>query len=314
VWNGAIDKVTDGFTGMITGSMTVGQALTQIWQGIVTDIIREFVRMAVQWVFLEIFKTSVSASGAVARETIRTGETTSEAAHSAARKGIHLGETIFHGIQMAVRFVQYVTAQVGMTAVTLVQAAIRMPIILLETGKYLIMAAIKAMAAVADIPFVGPILAIAALGAILAVGLKAMGAFADGGMVQRARQRHKRFGDDPGQRWRTCDQGERREYWGEGFMRAINQGAAGARDVQRMALAGMARPVTNDPDALAAMPGLTGSGGRGGDTQVNVAPAPVQVAILNDKSQVLDVLASSAGKAVIVGAVNEARLKLGIQT
>jgi hypothetical protein len=311
VWNSAIDKITDGFTGMLTGSMAVGAAITQIWQGVVTDILREFVRMAVQWVFLETFKNTVFASGAAAREGIRGGETASEAAHSATRKGIHLGETIFHGIQMAVRFAAHLAAEIGMTAVSLLQSAIRLPAILIETGKWLIMAAIKAASAVADIPYVGPILAIAAIGAIIAAGAKAMGAFADGGIVEGPggpKSDSVLARVSPGE---AITKTSSVQYWGRDFFRAINQGAAGARDVQRMALAGMSRPLTSDAEAARA---IGGGGAASGGGNVTVTPAPLHVAVLNNRQELLDVIASSAGKAIIVNAVDEARLKLGIGT
>jgi phage-related protein len=73
-FTGAIDKVSNGLTDMITGAKSVGEALTQIWQGIVTDIIHEIVRMGVQWVVTETLKTTVFAAGAAAREGVRTTE------------------------------------------------------------------------------------------------------------------------------------------------------------------------------------------------------------------------------------------------
>ena len=69
-----------------------------------------------------------------------------------------------------------------MTTITLAQSAIRLGVLLVESIAYVIKAAVAAMSAVAQIPYVGPVLAIAALAAILAAGFGALSnGFAEGG-------------------------------------------------------------------------------------------------------------------------------------
>ncbi len=119
----------------------------------------------------EAAKTGISATGAVAR------------------KGINLGETLFSVAQWIIRTTAHLIGETTNTAVTLVQTAIRLPLILLETGAFLAKAAIGAMSAMASIPYVGPVLAIAAMGAIVAAGSKVMHGFESGGATGGQRGR-----------------------------------------------------------------------------------------------------------------------------
>jgi len=92
---------------------------------------------------------------------------------SLARQGWHLAETVFHGLMVAVRVAAHIAGEVLSTAITLANAILR-------AGYYLITAIIGAMSAEAQIPYVGPILAVVAAAAI-AAGAAAMGGFAAGG-------------------------------------------------------------------------------------------------------------------------------------
>lgn len=186
----AISGLSQGITGLISGTTTWGAVFLQIGQQILSSLIQITLETLVQ---------------AGLREAIRGTETASEAAHTAtrvgiatagessktgatlfgsiARKAIWLGETIFHGVQVAFQVATFVASQIFMTAVVLAQSAIRIGVILFEAAKYVILAAVQAMSAMASIPYVGPFLAIAALAAVLAAGGAALGAFAEGGVV-----------------------------------------------------------------------------------------------------------------------------------
>jgi len=304
------------------------------------------VRMAVQWVFLEVFKTTVFTSGFLAREGIRTSETVSEAGHvatrtathaagesaktgstlfgSVARKIIWLGETIFHGVMTGIKVAAHLAGEALMTAASIANAAIRIPLILLEAGKWLVAAAFKAASAVADIPYVGPILAIAAIAGVIAAGVAAAGGFKRGGYT----------GDGPAdQAAGTVHKGEyvfsaaQTAAIGKGNLAAIAKGggsmwsrlgamvSAGilsARDAQANAAAGLARPITSDRDAAAAI--AQGIGG-GSAPVVNVKAEPqVNVIYAYDRQAILDAMASKAGQAIVVQHVDNNRLKLGIKT
>ena len=124
----------------------------------------------------EITKTSMTAAG----ETTRTGIT---AAGSGARSVIHLGETVFHGIQVGLRVAAHLAGELMQTVVTLVQTGLRKAAIIGEAAVYLIKAALAALAALASIPIVGPILAIAAMAAILKAGYGVLTGHADGGFT-----------------------------------------------------------------------------------------------------------------------------------
>lgn len=115
-------------------------------------------------------------------EIAKTGAT---AAGAGARGGIRVGETIFHGIQVGFRTAAHVAGEVMMTGISIVQAAIRLPLIIAETGAYLVKAAIGALSALSVIPVVGPFLGIAAMAAVLAAGASLISkGFAEGGIVE----------------------------------------------------------------------------------------------------------------------------------
>jgi hypothetical protein len=102
-----------------------------------------------------------------------------------ARSGIRLGETIFHGLQVGLRVAGHLAGELLMTGISVIQAAIRLPLILMETGAWLVKAAIQAISALSVIPVIGPFLGIAAAAAILAAGANIMSkGFAEGGLVE----------------------------------------------------------------------------------------------------------------------------------
>jgi len=219
LWANTSDSMRTSI-GTTTGDMllTTGSASEKLkamsWS-IYSTFVRNAVQMGVDWAWqhmvmanvksmFEASTTTASAAGATARQTIAAGETAAHAAnvgtqvavHTAGegaktgaslfgtigRKALMLGETIWHGIQIAVRTGAHIAGEILKTTVSIAQWAIRAPIILLETGLHLIQAGIMAMSAMASIPYVGPFLAIAAMGAIVAAGANLMKkGFATGG-------------------------------------------------------------------------------------------------------------------------------------
>jgi hypothetical protein len=194
-WSTAVNSISSNFTGLIMGTKTWGQAIRSIYTSILTELINGMVKMVVQLILqhtvmaaisrlfhtqelvthttTEAAKTGVTVAG----ETARTGAT---AAGASSRGGIGVLETVFHGIQVALRTAAHFVGQIAMTAFSLVQSVIRKIIVLGELQPYIIMAGIEAAAAVAGIPFVGPILAPLAAVATIA-GLEALAAFDQGG-------------------------------------------------------------------------------------------------------------------------------------
>jgi hypothetical protein len=141
----AIDGVASSIEGLINGTMTWSGALWNIGTSIVNEVVASFARMAAQWVIQHTIMAAVSR--------------------------------VFHLQDVA----GTVAAETTKTGVTVAGAQARNTATIGEAGKNLVLAGIKGMSAVASIPYVGPILAIAALAAIVAAGAKLMGGFADGG-------------------------------------------------------------------------------------------------------------------------------------
>jgi hypothetical protein len=100
----------------------------------------------------ELAKTGATGAGVVAR--------------SAAR----LTETVFHGIMVGIRTALHIAGEVAQTAATIAQSALRIAATIAESLVSIIKAAAGAMSAMASIPYVGPILAIAAAAAMIAEG------------------------------------------------------------------------------------------------------------------------------------------------
>jgi hypothetical protein len=168
---------------------TWGEAARAVYKNVVDDFILQISKMAVQWVLqhtvmaamsavwhsLETAQQAAATTTQVAihgsGEVAKTGAT---AAGATSRGGIRLAETIFHGLMVAARVAAHIAGEIMSTAVTLAQAVIRAAI-------NIALAAIAAMEAMASIPYVGPILAVAAAGAMIAEGAHLMGAFSEGG-------------------------------------------------------------------------------------------------------------------------------------
>jgi len=174
VFDSAISSISNGITGLIMGTMSWGQALRQIGMSIINDIVSSFVHMITQWIFthtvmaaisklFHVQETATQAAATGAQAAIHAGgeaaKTGATAAGAGARGGIHVFETVFHGIQVGIRVAAHIAGEIMMTAMSIIQTAIRLPLILAETMAFLVMAAIEAMAALAGIPVVGPFLA-----------------------------------------------------------------------------------------------------------------------------------------------------------
>jgi hypothetical protein len=184
----AINGVSSGITGLITGTQTWGQAMRQT----TIAVIGSLVQVGVQYVAQSILRAGIDAAEtagflghvttrATAHATGEVAKTGTSAAGALARGVIHVGETIFHGIQVGIRVVAHTIGEIAKTVATVANTAIRIPAIIAETVASLGEAAVKGASSVADTPYVGPILAIAAMAAIVAAGVKYIGGFKNGG-------------------------------------------------------------------------------------------------------------------------------------
>jgi hypothetical protein len=297
-WNNALSTTSTGLTNWVMGHATAGEALRSIYMGVVEGIIQEFVKMAVQWVAQHTFMAAISSifhatevGEHVAAESAKTGAT---AAGTSSRSGLRLGETIFHGIQVAIRTAVHIGGEIAMTAITIAQTAIRAGVALVEAIPHLIVAAFKAAKAVADIPYVGPVLAIAAMGAIIAAGMGLL----NGGGGKKGYATGGYTGDgDP-----TEEAGvvHRRE-----FVFSAPQTAA----IGRSNLAALARGGTSAM-RVSGFAAMNGSGGA----QPQKPEVNVHVGVLNGRNELMEFLESAAGQAVIFDAVSKRKMDLGINT
>jgi hypothetical protein len=188
-WTTAVNSISTNISKVIQGTESWHRALINIYNAVLNEIVTSIVKMAVQWILQHTLMAAFSSMWSMMEVSKFAGMTEAKVAtHAAgegqmtiftmlgslARQGWHLMETIFHGLMVAVRVAAQIAGEVLSTAVTLENAVLR-------AGYYLITAIIGAMSAEAQIPYVGPILAVVAAAAIAAAGAAAMGAFADGG-------------------------------------------------------------------------------------------------------------------------------------
>lgn len=123
---------------------SIERSMIQSFANMAADWITKMAMMAIRWVATQIFMTQVQ------------GE------QSAIRTGIHI------------------LSEIAMTAASIAQSLIRRIAAFLEAQPYIFLAAVKAANAVADIPYVGPILAPIAAATTFAA-LEALAVFKEGG-------------------------------------------------------------------------------------------------------------------------------------
>jgi hypothetical protein len=178
VMSGTINSISGGLQGLLNGTMTVGQAARSVYVGIGQSITRAISDAAAQWIIKHTVMAAWSKLFAAQEVATHTGaeaaKTTATAVGAGSRGGIRLGETIFHNLQVAWRVTVHILGEIAKTAATAIQTALRIPMIIAESIGHVIKAGAGAMSAVASIPYVGPILAIAALAAVVAAGMAAV--------------------------------------------------------------------------------------------------------------------------------------------
>jgi hypothetical protein len=259
----------NAFSDMILKATSFKDAMAGFGNAILQSMVQAMAAMAADFIIQHtvmaavrsIFHTKGVAEKAVAtgaETAIHTGgevaKTTATAAGATARTGIGLGETIMHGLQVAWRTATHIAGEVAKTASTILNAGIRIGTIIAESIAYVFQAAIGAMAAMASIPYVGPILAVLAAGAMVAGGMALVGnigGFAEGGPVSGA---------------------------GTGTSDSIPAWLSNGEYVMPAAMTAKYRPLldsmrngTLNPGQLAAAPGSGGGGGATLNSAVNMA-------------------------------------------
>jgi methyl-accepting chemotaxis protein len=179
-----------------TVSLAIAKSFCDSVAQMAADWITKGVMMVAQSAATQMGITTATGAGAATRAGIRTGETAHDAAMTGVQVATHtagetaktgstvmgalgrgmvrLAETVWHGILVAIQVAAHVAGEIAKTAATVAQGLIRGMV-------NVILAGIGALEAMAGIPYVGPILAVAAMAAMIALGTGALKGFAEGG-------------------------------------------------------------------------------------------------------------------------------------
>lgn len=284
---------------------SIEKSMIQSFANMVADWITSNIMMLVQWAATQLGITALFAAHTATRTaTHAAGEGAQTAATgtgTASRGAFRLFETIFHVGQVAVRVAAHIAGEAAMTLASLIQSAARRIFAFLEAQPYIFLAAVKAASAVADIPYVGPILAPLAAAAVFAA-LEAMALFSEGGLVHGPGTETSDSIPARLSRGEFVIPASRVREWGPAFFENIRTGAIGAQD-----LAGAMAP------RMSLVPVGVASNG-GGNGNVNVEGHKVNVAILHSRSDLVDFLKSSEGRKAVVQIARQHRREIGIGT
>ena len=315
----AISGTSDAIYGLISGTANWNDALKQVEATALKSLIQISLQMMANWAIergMRALGLSEEATHAAAKVGIHaTGEaakTAATATGTTARSSLHIGETIIHGIQVGIRTVAHLMGEAAMTAVTIAQSGLRIARIIAEGMVMVVKAGVSALSAMASIPFVGPVLAVAAMAAIIAAGTAALmsaGGFAEGGLIPGAPSRadnriaHVATGE-------FVTRSDAVSYYGPAFFQALNE-----MRLPKMGVGDIRVPVASSAIAFAGG-GLVGDLPPIGNQAQNISvhPAPVHVAVINSRDDMRRYLESSQGAGIIVDAVTRRKLELGIRS
>lgn len=314
--HGLRDGISQALDTLITKGGSLKSFFIGVGQSIETAMVQSFANMAADWVTTNIMMllkwaatqlgiTTLFATHTATRTAIHaageTAQTTASGTGALKRNAFRLLETIFHGAQIAVRVLTHVAGEIAMSAASLLQSAVRRLAAFLEAQPYIFLAAVKAASAVADIPYVGPILAPIA-GAAVFAALEAMAAFAEGGVVEGpgtgtsdsilARVSKGEF---------IIPAAQVREF-GPAFFESIRTGALRAQD-----LAGAIAP------RMGVLPVLAGGNASGGQG-VNVEGHRVSIMMAHSRSEQIEFWRSAEGRKLFVELARRHRINIGIGT
>jgi hypothetical protein len=201
VGQGMSSSLGTAFSDMILKAESFKDAMASFGNAVLQSVVQAMANMVADWIVSHtvmaavrsIFHTEGTIEQGVhtgAQVAIHTGgevaKTAATAGGTAARTGISLWETITHGLHVAWRTITHVAGEAAKTGATIIGSGIRIGTVISESIANVWNAGIGALSAMASIPYVGPILAVAAMGAILGVGFAAasnIGKFAEGGPV-----------------------------------------------------------------------------------------------------------------------------------
>lgn len=194
------NSLASSFYSMLSRAHNFRQAAGALWVSLEQSVGQSVSRMAADYVMQHVVMDNARrlfhALGLTEQKIATTGEVTvhatgevtktgATAAGASSRTAIRMTETVIHGMLVAIRTAMHIAGEIAQTAATMAQSALRIAAIIAESLVSIIKAAAGAMAAMASIPYVGPILAIAAAAAMIAEGSSLLkGARATGGPVE----------------------------------------------------------------------------------------------------------------------------------
>ena len=317
VMSSAIGGISTSIEGLIKRTMTWGEAFANVGLTIGDSIVKRFAQvaaqaianfafMSAQWIATQFTMTAATAAGSGARQAITYSETgavilgatagtvahtTGEAVKTGATLGgsvkrgvIRVAETVWHGIQVAWQTATHIAGEIAKTAASVVQSGIRIGVIIAEALASVFKAGVAALDKF-PIPFVGPFLGIAAMAAIVGLGLGMVGkiskGFADGGYT------------GSGGKYEVAGPVHKGEVV---FSQNDLARHGGVAAVERMRVQG---GVTSGGAGLSAR----GGGVRSGP--VESAPAPFNVAFHNTKMDALAALQTQEGRRVMIDFIRQ---------
>jgi hypothetical protein len=175
-WGSAADSIRTGM-GDALGDMIIqwdfsAQSINNAIWSIEQAMIRSAANMVADW----IFQHTVMAAWSALFRTTEVVETEVAAAEKTAIEAAAAAESV--GVKTATEAAKtgiHVAAEATQTTTTVTGAATRSTANAGEGMSWLVKAAIQAMNAMASIPYVGPVLAVVAAGAVLAAGMALLG-------------------------------------------------------------------------------------------------------------------------------------------
>ncbi|EIP99442.1 hypothetical protein OpiT1DRAFT_03959 [Opitutaceae bacterium TAV1] len=271
------------FTDMLWRGEYLRDAMAEFGSAIAQSFIGNTAQMVADWIYQH---TIMAAWKALTEAKV----TAAAATGAAARTGIVVGE------------------ETAATTAKATGTAARTGFSLAEAGKNIISAATGAMSAMASIPYVGPILAIAAMGAIVAAGVALIQSFATGGLV-----RGPGTGTSDSVPARLSDgeyvvRSAAVDYYGTDLMDAINAGALDLSAGVEAIPAPLTQPSTVSGGGSYSST-TTDAGAGGGQPAVNL-----NVAFFNTQGDARAWAESQEGQTMLIDMQRQNRAAAGIRT
>jgi len=157
-WDTAESSASSALAGMVEGTKNWRQASIQLYNSVVDSFVQGISKMVIQHLFGETAKTGATQTGTMARTMW------------------HNLETMAHNLGVMLRTLFHIQGETTATATTTTETGTRI-------GQHAAAAGSGAAESQASIPYVGPILAVAAMAAIVAAVLALRGGFEAGGFT-----------------------------------------------------------------------------------------------------------------------------------